>query len=87
MKSLFCNYAWDDFSQRELRQLKRGIQRLRVMLDMFAGFNDLDFRVAVPGMPEQRKPKAEKTRQQDAAARLQSRADLLQRITALHVKH
>lgn len=87
MRSLFCNYAWDDFSQRELRQLKRGIQRLRVMLDMFAGFNDLDFRVAVPGMPEQRKPSAEKTRQQDTAARLQSRADLLQRITALHVKH
>ncbi|WP_447885723.1 hypothetical protein [Serratia fonticola] len=87
MKSFFCNYTWDEFSQRDLRQLKRGIQRLRVMVDMFAGFNELDFRVNVPGMPEQRKPQAQTERKRDASTRLQLQADLLQRINALQVKH
>ncbi|MHC5175208.1 hypothetical protein [Serratia rhizosphaerae] len=85
MKSFFCRYAWDDFNQRELRQLKRGIQRLRAMVDMFGKFNELDFQVVAPDMPERRRPMGEVERRDSARARLESQADLLQRIA--HVKH
>lgn len=86
MKAYFCNYAWDEFSNAELRQLKRGIQKLRIMVSMFAGFNELDFRPSLPGMPD--KPPINSVHNtQTAQERVQSSADLLKKIKALHVEH
>ncbi|WP_279026862.1 hypothetical protein [Gibbsiella quercinecans] len=84
MKSFFCNYSWDDFNERELHQLKRGIQRLQVMVSMFGGFNDLDFRAQLPGMPVK---KVQTATQATGANSLRAKADLLQRLKVLHVNH
>ncbi|CNH37516.1 hypothetical protein [Yersinia kristensenii] len=43
MKSEHCNYMWDDFSREELNQLRRGIQRLRMLVDLFGSIGPLDF--------------------------------------------
>ncbi|EOG6953830.1 hypothetical protein [Yersinia ruckeri] len=43
MKSEHCRYAWDDFTREELHQLKRGIQRLRALVDTFGTVGSLDF--------------------------------------------
>lgn len=43
MKSEHCNYMWNDFSREELNQLRRGIQRLRVLVDLFGPIGPLDF--------------------------------------------
>ncbi len=34
---------WDDFSREELNQLRRGIQRLRILVDLFGSIGPLDF--------------------------------------------
>ncbi|HID8401937.1 TPA: hypothetical protein ACXIJH_002215 [Serratia marcescens] len=84
MKSFFCNYSWDDFNERELHQLKRGIQRLQAMVSLFGGFNDLDFRTEAPGIPTK---KAATTKAPTSANSLRAKAELLQRINGLHVNH
>lgn len=43
MKSLFCRYCWDDFSDRELLRIKRGIQRLKALAEMFDGVAAIAF--------------------------------------------
>lgn len=51
MKSMHCRSEWADFSNRELRQLMRGIQRLKVMVEMFGAVGELDFIQPVQKMP------------------------------------
>lgn len=43
LSARFCPYDWKDFNNRELRQLKRGIQRLRALANAFGAITDLDF--------------------------------------------
>lgn len=43
MKSSFCRYAWSDFNNRELLRLKRGIQRLSAIVELFGKIGDLAF--------------------------------------------
>ena len=43
MKALFCRYCWDDFSDRELLRMKRGIQRLKALTEMFDGVGAIAF--------------------------------------------
>ncbi|WP_455811923.1 hypothetical protein [Pseudomonas graminis] len=43
LKSFYCRYAWSDFSNRELCQIKRGIQRLSALVEMFGKIGDLAF--------------------------------------------
>lgn len=43
LKSRHCRYTWAQFSARELHQIKRGIQRLKCMVDMFKGLGPLAF--------------------------------------------
>lgn len=47
MKSLFCRYSWDDFSDRELLRIKRGIQRLKALVEMFDGVAAIAFQQPV----------------------------------------
>lgn len=35
LKAFHCRYSWDRFSDRELHQIKRGLQRLKCLIDMF----------------------------------------------------
>lgn len=43
LNARYCPYDWKDFNNRELLQLKRGIQRLRALADAFGAITDLDF--------------------------------------------
>lgn len=43
MKSLYCRWSWDDFSNRELLRIKRGIQRLKALVEMFDGVGAIAF--------------------------------------------
>ena len=58
MKSSFCRFAWSDFDGRELRQLKRGVQRMSAIVDLFGVIGDLAFVqpkkiTAIPAAPVQ----------------------------------
>ena len=43
LKSRHCRYAWNQFSNHELHQIKRGLQRLKCMVEMFKGLGALAF--------------------------------------------
>lgn len=43
LKSRHCRYSWSQFSDRELHQIKRGLQRLKCMVEMFKGLGPLAF--------------------------------------------
>lgn len=43
LSSRFIRYGWDELDNRQLLQLKRGIQRLKTITGMFGAFSDLDF--------------------------------------------
>jgi len=43
LKSRHCRYSWNQFSNHELHQLKRGLQRLKCMVEMFKGLGPLAF--------------------------------------------
>lgn len=43
LKARHCRYEWRQFSDRELHQIKRGLQRLKCMVEMFKGLGSLAF--------------------------------------------
>ena len=43
LKAFHCRYSWNNFSDRELHQIKRGLQRIKCMVDMFKGLGPLAF--------------------------------------------
>jgi len=43
LKSRHCRYSWAQFNDRELHQIKRGLQRLKCMVEMFKGLGPLAF--------------------------------------------
>lgn len=43
LKARHCRYSWGQFSDRELHQIKRGLQRLKCMVEMFKGLGSLAF--------------------------------------------
>ncbi len=47
LKSLYCRWSWDDFSNRELLRIKRGIQRLKALAGMFDNVGDIAFQQPV----------------------------------------
>lgn len=43
LKARHCRYSWGQFSDRELHQIKRGLQRLKCMVEMFKGLGSMAF--------------------------------------------
>lgn len=43
LKSRHCRYSWSQFSNHELHQIKRGLQRLKCMVEMFKVLGPLAF--------------------------------------------
>lgn len=43
LKARHCRYSWGEFSNRELHQIKRGLQRLKCMVEMFKVLGPLAF--------------------------------------------
>lgn len=44
LKSRHCRYSWGQFSNHELHQIKRGLQRLKCMVEMFKILGPLAFK-------------------------------------------
>lgn len=38
LKARHCRYSWGQFTDHELHQIKRGLQRLKCMVEMFRGW-------------------------------------------------
>ncbi|QTC51088.1 hypothetical protein H0Z11_04205 [Pantoea agglomerans] len=43
LKARHCRYSWGQFTDHELHQIKRGLQRLKCMVEMFKGLGPLAF--------------------------------------------
>ncbi|EOE0697660.1 hypothetical protein ACJ8WG_002943 [Klebsiella pneumoniae] len=46
LKAFHCRYTWAEFSNRELNQIKRGLQRLKCLTDMFKPLGEMAYKQA-----------------------------------------